>query len=358
MISLLKKTAAVAVLAVLTTVTVSTSVAMAETKLTGAGATFPNPIYQKWVAEYGKSHPDVKIDYQSIGSGGGIKGITEKTIDFAGSDAPMSKKEKDAAGGDVVHIPTVAGAVVAAYNLPDFKGELKLDGPTLAEIFMGKITKWNDPKIAAMNEGAALPDVGITPATRTDGSGTTFVFTNYLATQSEDFKGSVGMGKQVKWPTGQGGKGNEGVTAAVQQTPGAIGYIELNYALQNKIPFALLKNKDGKFVKASPDSVAAAGAGAVDKMDKSLAVEIWNQPGAEAYPISAFTYIIVYKDLGYLKDQNKAKVLVEFLKWATTDGQALAKEMDYAPLAAGVQKKAAEAIGTLTWSGSPVALAK
>ena len=352
MISLIRKTAAVAVLAL------STTVASAETKLTGAGATFPNPIYQKWVAEYQKSHPDVKIDYQSIGSGGGIKGISEKTIDFAGSDAPMSKKELAAAGGEVVHIPTVAGAVVAAYNLPDFKGELKLDGPTLADIFQGKITKWNDPKIAALNAGAQLPSIGITPCSRTDGSGTTFVFTNYLATQSDDFKGSVGMGKQVKWPTGQGGKGNEGVTAAVQGTPGAIGYIELNYATQNKIAFATMKNKDGKFVKCSPESVAAAGAGAVDKMEKTLAVDIWNQAGADAYPISAFTYIIVYKDLGYLKDQNKAKALVDFLKWATTEGQSTAKEMDYAPLAPAVQQKATAALAGLTWSGTPVAAAK
>ena len=351
MISLLR-TAAVAVLAL------GTSAAMAETKLTGAGATFPNPLYQKWVSEYQKSNPDVKIDYQSIGSGGGIKGITEKTIDFAGSDAPMSKKEIAAAGGEVVHIPTVAGAVVPAYNLPEFKGDLKLDGPTLAAIFGGKVTKWNDPKIAALNEGTKLPDLGITPAWRTDGSGTTFVFTNYLATQSEEFKSSVGMGKQVKWPTGQGGKGNEGVTAAVQGTPGAIGYIELNYATQNKIPFALMKNKDGRFIKCSPESVAAAGAGAVEKMDKSLAVDIWNQPGAEAYPIAAFTYIIVYKDLGYLKDEGKAKGLVSFLKWATKDGQQFAAQMDYAPLAEPVQKKAAAAIAGLTWSGSPVAAAK
>jgi phosphate transport system substrate-binding protein len=346
------KTAAVAVLAL------GTTVATAETKLTGAGATFPNPIYQRWVTDYQKSHPDVKIDYQSIGSGGGIKGITEKTIDFAGSDAPMSRKELAAAGGEVVHIPTVAGAVVAAYNLPGLQGELKLDGPTLADIFQGKVTKWNDPKIAALNAGSNLPDTGITPVWRTDGSGTTFVFTNYLATQSEDFKSSVGMGKQVKWPTGQGGKGNEGVTAAVQGTAGAIGYVELNYATQNKVPFATLKNKDGKFIKASPQSVSAAGAGAVDQMGKSLAVNIWDQPGAESYPIAAFTYIIVYKDLGYLKDQNKAKAVVGFLKWATTEGQATATAMDYAPLAPAVQKKVADALGTLTWSGSPVVAAK
>jgi phosphate transport system substrate-binding protein len=328
--------------------------ARAEVRLQGAGATFPNPIYQRWVTEYQNLHPDIKIDYQSIGSGGGIKGITEKTVDFAGSDAPMSKKEKETAKGEVVHIPTVAGAVVPAYNLPRIDS-LNLDGPTLAEIFMGKITKWNDPKIAALNGDKQLPDLAITPAYRTDGSGTTFVFTNYLAGQSDDFKNTVGMGKQVKWPTGQGGKGNEGVAAAVQQTPGAIGYIEVNYALANKIAFASMKNKSGKFVRASADSISAAGEGAVDKMGDSLAVNIWDQDGENAYPISAFTYIIVYKDLGYLKDQNKAKALTEFLRWAVHDGQQFAREMDYAPLSEGVQKKVDGAIDSLTWDGQSVA---
>ncbi|HLL91248.1 MAG TPA: phosphate ABC transporter substrate-binding protein PstS, partial [Tepidisphaeraceae bacterium] len=321
----------------------------AEVRLQGAGATFPNPVYQRWVSEYQKSNPDVKIDYQSIGSGGGIKGITEKTVDFAGSDAPLSKKEKAAVEGEIVHIPTVAGAVVAAYNLPGFSGELKLSGPVLADIFQGKITNWNDPKIASLNGGAGLPDMAITPAYRTDGSGTTFVFTNYLATQSEEYKGSVGMGKSVKWPTGQGGKGNEGVTAIVQSTPGSIGYVELNYATANNIPFALLQNKAGKFVKASPETVSNAGTGAVEQMEKSLAVDIWNQPGDEAYPIAAFTYILVYKDLGYLKDENKAKALVSFLKWATTgEGQQVAATLDYAPLAKPVQGKVTEAINSLT----------
>jgi phosphate transport system substrate-binding protein len=328
--------------------------ARAEVRLQGAGATFPNPLYQRWTSEYQKQHPDVKIDYQSIGSGGGIKGITDKTIDFAGSDAPMSKKELAAAGGEIVHIPTVAGAVVPAFNLQGV-GELNLSGPVLADIYIGKITMWNDPRIAELNDGKPLPDVAITPVWRTDGSGTTFVFTNYLAGQSEEFKNSVGMGKQVKWPLGQGGKGSEGVAAAVQQTPGAIGYVEANYASANKIPFAAVKNHAGKFVKASPQSVSAAGEGAIAKMDKSLAVDIWNQPGDAAYPISAFTYIIVYKDLGYLRDQNKAKALVEFLKWATSEGQSYAGEMDYAPLSDGVKKKVADAIGSLQWQGQAVA---
>jgi phosphate transport system substrate-binding protein len=337
---------------------VGSSLARAETRLEGSGATFPNPLYQRWAGEYQKVDSTVKINYQSIGSGGGIKNITDKTVDFAGSDAPMSKKEQAAAGAPIVHIPTVAGAVVPAYNLPDFAGELKLTGEIIAEIYLGKITKWNDAKIAAVNEGANLPDLLITPVWRTDGSGTSFVFTNYLATQSDAFKSSIGTGKQVKWPTGQGGKGNEGVTAGVQQTPGASGYIELNYATANKIPFASVKNKSGQFVKASGPSVAAAGAGAIEQMKDSLAVDIWNQSGTEAYPIAAFTYIIVYKDLGYLKDESKAKALVRFLNWATTDGQKFASDMDYAPLAPAVQKKVADAIASLQWSGKSVADAK
>jgi phosphate transport system substrate-binding protein len=337
-----------------------TTLALAEVRLQGAGATFPAPIYQRWVTEYETQHPEVKIDFQSIGSGGGIKGITEKTIDFGASDAPMNKKELAAVGGEdaIVQIPTVAGAVVAAYNLPDLKGELKLDGATLSAIFLGQITQWNDAKIAALNEGVSLPDLPITAVHRTDGSGTSYVFTSYLATQSDEFKEKVGAAKQVEWPGGQGGKGNEGVTQIVQQTRGAIGYVELAYALHNKITFALLKNKDGKFIKATSETVSAAGEGALNEMGKSLAVNLWNQSGENAYPISAFTYIMVYKDLGYLKDEAKAKALAEFLTWATSQGQSLATSLDYAPLSEGVQKKVAEAIKSLEWSGKPLATAK
>jgi len=331
------------------------SSSQSELRLQGAGATFPNPLYQRWMADYQKSHPEIKIDYQAIGSGGGIKGITEKTVDFAGSDAPMSEKELAAAGAPVVQIPTCAGAVVLAYNLPGLSGEMKLTGPIVADIFMGKITRWNDSKLTAINPGLNLPNQPITTAYRTDGSGTNFVFTNYLATQSPEFARTIGTGKQVKWPGGQGGKGNDGVTAAVQQTPGAIGYIELNYAIANHIPFALLQNKDGKFVKASPQAVSAAGQGALAMMDKSLAVDIWNQSGPDAYPIAAFTYIIVYKDLGYIKTEEKAKALVEFISWATgPDGQKIVPQLDYAPLSAGVQNKVKETIGTLTWNGAPI----
>jgi phosphate transport system substrate-binding protein len=333
-------------------------VASAAIRLQGAGATFPNPIYQRWVTEYQRSHPNVAIDYQSIGSGGGIKGIIAKTVDFAGSDAPMSAKEKQSAGGEVVHIPTVAGSVVPAYNLPGFKGELKLSGEVLADIFMGKIRSWNDPRIAEMNQGANLPGTAITPAWRTDGSGTTFVWTSYLATQSEDFKGSIGAAKQVEWPEGQGGKGNEGVTAVVQGTPGALGYIELNYATQNRIPFASVKNTAGKFIKASPETVSAAGEGAVDQMKgNSLAVDIWNQKGENAYPISAYTYVIVFKDLSYVGSKAEAQALVDFLHWASNDGQQIAAQMDYAPLPEPVRKKVASTLSLLTYAGNPVRVA-
>lgn len=351
--------AAVIVLAI----TGGATTASAQTKLQGAGATFPAPLYKRWVAEYQKINPSVAIDYASIGSGGGIKGFTEKTVDFGATDAPMSKAELEKAGGaaNIVEIPSCAGAVVPAYNLPGVS-ELKFSGDLLAKIYLGKINKWNDPAITAMNPGVDLPATAITPVSRTDGSGTTFVWTNYLATQSEDFKGTIGAGKAVKFPTGQGGKGNEGVTAVVQQTPGAIGYIESNYANQNKISYGLVQNKDGKFVKATPAAVSAAGAGAVEQLKGNLlTANIWNQSGADAYPISSFTYVLVYKDLGNVKSKEQAQALVNFLWWATHDGQKLAGELDYAPLAESVQKKIEEALAMLSHGGAelkPVAAAK
>ncbi|MDB5333289.1 MAG: phosphate transporter substrate-binding protein PhoT family [Phycisphaerales bacterium] len=335
--------------------------ARADARLQGGGATFPAPIYQRWVTEYQKAHPGVQIDYVANGSGAGVKGITQKTFDFAGSDAPMSKKEIQAVGGPdaIVEIPTVAGAVVIAYNLPNFQGPLKLDGPTLAEIYLGTIKTWNDPKIAALNPGAALPALPIATVHRTDGSGTNYIFTNYLAGQSADFANKVGTGKSVEWPNGTGGPQNAGVAQIIQATPASVGYIELAYAKQSKIPFADMKNKDGKFVTATAESVSLAGEGAVDHMKGTvLASNIWNQPGDKAYPIASFTYIIVYKDLGYLKDENKAKGLAEFLRWATTEGEKLAPDLDYAPLSPGVQKKVEAALDTLTWGGKPVAQAK
>jgi phosphate transport system substrate-binding protein len=324
-----------------------------EVRLSGAGATFPQPLYERWAADFQKANPSVKIEYGGGGSGAGIKAISDKTVAFGASDAPLTKKEIDAAGGsaNLVEIPTCAGAVVPAYNLPGVEKPLNFTGELIADIFMGKVSKWNDAKIAELNPGVKLPETSITPAWRTDGSGTTFVFTNYLATQSDTFKGSVGMGKQVKWPTGQGGKGNPGVAAVVQQTPGAIGYIELNYAEANKIAYGAVKNKDGKFIHATADSVSSAGSASASGLSGNhLTADIWNQAGADAYPISTFTYLIVYKDLGNLKSQQEAEALINFLTWATVgDGQKVAKEMGYAPLSKPVQEKVGAAIKSLSF---------
>ena len=327
--------------------------ASAETRLQGAGATFPNPLYSRLVVEYQKINPGVAIDYQSIGSGGGIKMITEKTVDFAGSDAPLNKKQLEALGAaNVIQVPSCAGGVAPAYNLPGITQDLKFTGEVLADIYLGKITKWNDARLTALNEGVALPDMVITPAWRTDGSGTTYVFTNYLATQSESFKETIGMGTAVKWVGGQGGKGNEGVAAVVQQTRGALGYIEENYAVQNKIAFGLVKNKDGKFVKASPETISLAGAGAVAEFKGDvMAANLWNQGGEKTYPIASFTYLIAYKDLGNVKSKEQAQALVNYLWWATHGGQKLCSELEYAPLASEVQAKVGETLTHFTYKG-------
>jgi phosphate transport system substrate-binding protein len=342
------KAAAAAVLAL------GVGVASAEVHLSGAGATFPQPLYERWVGEYHKAHPDAAIDYQGIGSGGGIKAITDKTVDFAGSDAPLSKKEIEALGGEskIVEIPSCSGGVVPAYKIDGVEAELKFSGPVLAEIYLGSIGKWNDPKIVELNPGVNLPNLPITPVWRTDGSGTNFVFTNYLATQSNEFRNKVGMGKQVKWPVGQGGKSNAGVAQVVTQTNGAIGYLEQNYADKNHIAYGSVRNKAGKFVKASPETVSLAGDGAVDQMKGHVVhANIWDQPGENAYPISSFTYLIVYQDLDNIKTREQAQVLVDFLWWATHDGEKLAPELDYAPLSHGVQKKVDEALETINYKG-------
>jgi phosphate transport system substrate-binding protein len=344
--------------AALTIVGLSLTSAHADTRLQGAGATFPAPLYERWIAEYQTVKPDVKIDYQAIGSGGGIKGITDKTIDFAGSDAPMGKKEFAAAGGEdnFIEVPSCAGGIVPAYNVPGIDKDLNFTGELLADIYMGKINNWNDPEIAKLNPDAKLPNLAITPAWRTDGSGTNYVFTNYLGTQSKDFRSSVGIGKSVKWPVGAGGKGNAGVAQVVQGTPGALGYLEQNYADKNKIQYGAVQNKNGKFVKASPDSVAAAGESAVESMKGDvLAVNIWNQAGDDAYPIASFTYLIVYKDLNNLKTKEQAEALVAYLTWATHDAQKFDADLDYAPLKQGVQKKIDAALSHISFGGSPVA---
>jgi phosphate transport system substrate-binding protein len=331
--------------------------ATAETRLQGAGSTFVNPMMQRWTTEYQKTHPEVKIDYQSIGSGGGIKGFTDKTIDFGASDAQLTKKDIAAAGGNenIVEFPIIAGGVVPAYNLPGVTEVVKFTGPVLADIYMGNITKWNDPKLTAINPGVALPDLAIAPAYRTDGSGTTFIWSSYLATQSDDFKDKIGAAKQVKWPTGNGGKGNEGVTAAVQQTPGGIGYVEQGYADHNNIAYGAVQNKNGQFIKCSPQSVSKAGEDAAGKLSGTmLVVDLWNQPGDGVYPISGVTYIFLYKDLNNVKSPQQAQALVDFMWWATHDGQTMATEMDYAPLNDTMQKKVEGAMADVKYSGNSI----
>lgn len=327
--------------------------AMAADRLQGAGATFPQPYYQRLVAEYQKL-TGATIDYQGIGSGGGQKGIAEKTVHFAGSDAPMDRKVIAKCGGaeNLVEVPSCAGGIVAIYNLPGIKQALRFTGPVLAEIYMGKIRRWNDQKLVELNPGVELPDQAITAVWRTDGSGTNFVWTNYLCTQIAEFKSSIGAGLKVQWPVGLGGKGNPGVTHTVQQTVGGIGYVEQTYADQNHLAYGLVQNKEGNFVKATPKSVSLAGAGAVDQMHgQMIPANIWHQAGKDTYPIASFTYLIVYKDLNNLPDKEAAQTLVNFLWWATHDGQKLAAKLDYAPLAPAVQKKVEEALKTITYKG-------
>jgi len=319
-------------------------------RLQGAGATFPMPLYQKWVSEYGKAHPDVKIDYQSIGSGGGIKQITERTVDFGASDKPMSDDELKAAPGELLHIPTVLGAVVVTYNLPG-NPELKFSPDVVADIFLGNIKRWDDPRIKADNAGANLPAADIAVVHRSDGSGTSAVFTDYLSKVSPEWKQKVGTGTSPSWPTGQGGKGNEGVTGMVRQQPNSIGYVELVYAEQTKLPVALVKNASGNFVKPSLDSVTAAASEALASTPEDLRVSITNSGGASAYPISSYTYILVYKDQ---KDASKGKALVDFLWWAVHDGEQYTKDLSYAPLPQQVVSKVEPKLNSITSGGQPL----
>jgi phosphate transport system substrate-binding protein len=314
--------------------------------INGAGATFPFPLYSKWFSEYNKLHPDLRFNYQSIGSGGGVKQITEKTVDFGASDAPMSDAELAKAAG-VVHIPTVLGAVAVVYN--GAPAGLKLTSDTLADIFLGKITRWNDPKLQAIPGQPKLPDVAITVVHRSDGSGTTAVFTDYLGKVSPAWKTGVGVGKAVKWPVGLGGKGNEGVTGSVKSTPGSIGYVELAYARQNSLTMASLKNADGNFVTPSIETTSAAAAGV--EMPADFRVSITNAKGKDAYPISSFTYILIYKEQ---PDAAKGKAIGQFLWWAVRDGQKLAGPLDYAPLPKPVVAKVEAALRAITVGGKSV----
>jgi phosphate transport system substrate-binding protein len=305
--------------------------AAAQVQLNGAGATFPNIIYQNWMLAYNQTHPDVKLNYQSIGSGGGIRQFSDGTVDFGGTDAPMSDSAIAAIGGNVLHIPTVLGAVVAAYNLPDVAQAVRLTPDVLADIFLGKVTKWNDARIASVNSGVTLPNQDIIVVHRSDGSGTSFVWTDYLSKVSLEWSQKVGKGPSVNWPVGLGGRGNEGVAATVRQTPGAIGYVELGYALINKMPFATLRNQSGNFVVASLESVTAAAAGAMKDMgpNTDFRVSITNSSGAQAYPAASFTWLLIHKTYD---DSAKARALVQFVWWAENDGQAKAPEVGYAPL--------------------------
>jgi phosphate transport system substrate-binding protein len=317
--------------------------------VTGAGATFPFPLYSKWFSDYNKLKPEIRFNYQSIGSGGGIKQITERTVDFGASDAPMSDEEMSKAQG-IQHIPTVLGAVVVTYQAP--VADLRLTPETLAGVFLGEITKWNDPRIAKDNPGAKLPDASVTVVHRSDGSGTTYVFTDYLAKVSPEWKSKVGAGKSVKWPAGVGAKGNEGVTGLVKQTPGAIGYVELAYANQNKLSMASLKNHDGHFVRPSLEATSTAAAGV--EMPADYRVSITDAKGKDAYPIASFTYLLVYRDQ---RDRAKGEALVHFLWWAIHDGQGTAAGLDYAPLPKAVVTKIEKTLSSLTIQGKPVSLA-
>ena len=319
--------------------------------LQGAGATFPNPLYQKWMSEYGKLHPDVKIDYQSIGSGGGIKQIQAQTVDFGASDAPMTDTEMKASPGELIHIPTVLGAVVVTYNVPSITQPLNLSPEVIADIFLGKIKKWDDAKLKQDNPGVSLPAADVTTVHRSDASGTTFVFTDYLSKVSQEWKEKVGADKSPKWPGGQGGKGNEGVTGQIKNQPNTIGYVELAYATETKLPVALIKNASGKFVAASVDAVTAAAAAASAQTPDDLRVSITNAPGENAYPISSYTYILAYKDQ---KDAAKGKVLVDFLWWGIHDGEQFAKEKLYAPLPAEIVKRTEAKINSITSAGKPL----
>ena len=319
--------------------------------LTGAGATFPYPLYSKWFSEYARLN-GVKINYQSIGSGGGIRQLSEGTVDFGASDGPMSDEEMGKAkGGPILHIPTTLGADVVTYNLPGVTAPLKITPEVIAGIFMGRIKKWNDSRLASLNAGVALPNQDILVVHRSDGSGTTYIFTDYLTTANAAWKAGVGKGKEVKWPVGLGAKGNEGVAGQVKQTPGTIGYIELAYAKQNNLPTAAVRNKAGQFVIPSVAAVTAAAAAAAAALpaNTDYRISIVDGPGADSYPISSFTWILVYQ---HQTDAVKGKKLVDFLNWGLTDGQALAPPLDYAPLPSDMAANVRARLKTIDIAGT------
>jgi phosphate transport system substrate-binding protein len=314
--------------------------AYGQTTLNGAGASFPNPIYSKWFSEYNKLHPDVQINYQSLGSGAGIRQVLSGTVDFGASDGPMTDEQLKEAKTKILHIPTVLGAVVPAYNVPGISGEVKFTPEALAGIFLGKIQNWNDPALAQANPGLKFPNQPIIVIHRSDGSGTTYIFTDYLSKVSKEWESAVGKGASPKWPVGLGGKGNEGVAGQIRQLQGSIGYVELIYALENKITYGLVKNAAGNFVKASLDGVTEAAA-SVKTMPADFRVSITDAPGKTAYPISSFTWLLIPEQS---QDPKKGKIIADFLNWMVTDGQKMTGQLSYAPLPASVVEKVKAAI--------------
>ena len=337
-------------LALVATSTVGT--AAAQGAITGAGASFPFPLYSKMFAEYKKS-AGVDVNYQSVGSGAGQKQITERTVDFAGSDNPMSDEAMKAAPDKLLHVPTAIGAVVPTYNLPGVTEPLKFTGKVLADIYLGKIKAWNDKAIAALNPGVTIPPLPITVARRSDGSGTTFVFSDYLSKVSTEWKSKVGVGNSLQWPVGTGARGNDGVTGVVKSTPGAIGYVELVYAKQNKLPYGSVQNRAGKFVLADNGPAAAAAKGVVIPNDTR--VSITNSANADAYPLASFTYVIFYQDQKYgNRTEAQAKALKNLLNWMVTSGQQYNETLDYAKLPANVAAKAKNIIKSVTYGGKKI----
>jgi phosphate transport system substrate-binding protein len=344
------KTAWIAALALLAFV----QPASAQTLINGAGATFPYPIYSKWFDEYAKVDPEVRFNYQSIGSGGGIKQISSRTVDFGATDGPMTDEQLKQAPAELLHIPTVLGAVVATYNLPG-NPKLNVAPDVLADIFLGRITKWNDPRIAAANAGVTLPNQPILVVHRSDGSGTTYIFVDYLSKVSPEWQQKVGKGTSVNWPVGLGGKGNEGVAGQVKNTPGALGYVELAYAVKNKMPVASVKNAAGKFIEPTIGSTTAAAAGAAKSMPSDFRVSLTNAPGEDAYPIASFTWLLVYKDQD---NELKGRAVAKFLWWMSHEGQKYADELLYAPLPQSVVKQVEAKIKQITYQGKPLMAAR
>jgi phosphate transport system substrate-binding protein len=340
--------------ALLTVLGVGVRPASAQMLMNGAGATFPYPIYSKWFDEYAKLDQSVRFNYQSIGSGGGIRQITARTVDFGASDGPMTDDQLTKAPGELLHIPTVLGAVVATYNLPG-NPRLRFTPEILADIFLGKITQWNDAKVAAANPGVSLPDQPILVVHRSDGSGTTYIWVDYLFKVSKAWEQKVGRGTSVNWPVGLGGKGNEGVAGQIKNTPGALGYVELAYAIKNNLPAASVKNGAGKFVEPSIGTTTAAAAGAAKSMPADFRVSLTNAPGDEAYPIASFTWLLVYRDQ---PEEMKGRALVKFLWWMIHDGQKYATDLLYAPLPAPVVRQIEARLGQITYQGKPLLAAR